>query len=1074
MSTQNPHRSLHILSTEIKANRYALAFFQQVVNHPKSIVLFMITLMISVLYFLPMLTKDTRSDAFLAADNPALVYREKVKDQFGLSDPMVIAVVNEGEQGIYNPKTLKLVQWLSDEVMEMDNINPDRVMSLATENNITGTKEGMEVTPFFDTPPSTPDDMARLKAAIDDFPLYQGALVAKNGKATLLVLEMEDEALVETTYQSLLEVLERAPIKNGEVLHVAGEGAIAGFMGRYIDSDAQRLNPLAGLVITVIMFIAFRRFSPAILGNVIIAASVLMTLGLMAAANVPFYVVTNALPVILIGISVADAIHIFNEYFELQIAHPDRDKKDLVVDAMIEMWRPVTLTTLTTAAGFLGLYFAAYMPPFKYFGLFTALGVMVAWFYSMFFLPAAMALIKPTVSPKFVGHRQQGRRDLFSSLIVSLGGLTLKHSKSTIVFFSLVIVAGVYAASHLQVDEDRIKTFDPGEPIYQADKVINRYLDGSNNIDIVVETNYSEALFETDNLSKMEALQKYALTLPYVQSATSIVDYLKQMNRALNDGDTSEYRLPESKEQAAQYFLIYSASGDPTDFEEEVDYDYRLANIRLILNEGAFQNTRDNIEALQRYIDTQFNTSEIKATLSGRVNVNYHWIKDLGESHFSGLAIALFLVWLVSAVLFRSLLAGVFSLIPVAGSILLVYSTMVALNIHLGIGTSMFASVAIGLGVDFAIHTIDRLRSLYQDNANSDLSEVIKQLYPSTGRALFFNFLAIACGFGVLISSKVVPLTNFGMIVVLAVTTSFIASMALLPALVSVFKPRFVTNVASPKTVTFLRVRTLAIILGAGAAVGLLLSQNTEASELPRADWIIQQINQEDDGEFVSRRLTMTMIDRRGKERTRETVGYRKYFEDQKRTIIFYRKPSNVKGTGFMTYDYFDAEQDDDQWLYLPALRKVRRISASDRGDYFLGTDFTYDDIKKEGKIELADFHYTCVAEETINGYQTYKLEGLPQSKSIAKELGYGRMTLWVDQTSWSIVKADYWDIKDRHLKTLLVEDIRRVDGIWTRHKMRIHNHKTGHKTVFEFSEVDYKTPVKDSLFSKRALAKGK
>jgi len=1079
---------------EGRVDKTARRFFWLIVNHSKLVVIAMMILMASVLYFLPSLTKDTRSDAFLAEDNPALLYKNKVKEMFGLSDPMVIAIVNDSEQGIYNADTLALVQWLSDELLNLENINTDRLVSLSTENNITGTDDGMAVTPFFENLPTTRDDIAKLKNAIQNFPLYQGNLVAEGGKATLIVAEIENEDEVEATYQSIQEIISRAPLKGVDRIHIAGEGAVVGFLGQYIDSDAQRLNPLAGLIITIIIFIAFRRFSPAILGNVVIAASVLMTLGLMAASDVPFYVITNAMPVILIGISVADAIHIFNAYFERQIQTPQRNLSSIVVDSMVEMWRPITLTTLTTAAGFLGLYFAAYMPPFKFFGLFTAIGVMIAGVYSMIFLPAAISVIKPKVHPKFFQNAQQKKSDIFSRIIVMMGEFTLRYSRSTIAIFMVLTLSGLYATSYLKVDENRIKTFDPSEPIYKADVAINQHLHGTNNIDIVVETKSAEGLFEPDVLRRMDDLQRFAQTLPHVNGATSIVDYLKQMNRSLTGGDIQNYRLPETKELVAQYFLIYSASADPTDFEEEVDYDYQIANIRLTLDDGSFQATKGVIESLQSYLDAEFKVQGLDATLSGRVNVNYHWIKDLGESHFTGLGIALLLVWMVSALLLRSALAGVYSLIPVAGSILFVYSTMVSMGINLGIGTSMFASVAIGLGVDFAIHTIDRLRSLYQEterkekaehgNQKIELTDVIKAFYPSTGRALLFNFLAIACGFGVLISSKVVPLNNFGTIVVLAVSMSFIASMTLLPAMVKIFRPKFILGTPEKNTNSVPWAKALGMV-SVISIIGLLfISQNSEAAEesdsesstpgLPNAEWVVNQVNQEDEGEYVSRRLDMTMTDKRGKSRTRSTIGYRKYIGDQKRTIIFYRKPSNVKGTGFMTYDYADAKKDDDQWLYLPALRKVRRISASDRGDYFLGTDFTYDDIKKEGKIESSDFQYTLIEEEELKNYKTYKLDGIPNTQEIAKELGYGRVSLWVDQNSWSIVKADYWDVKGKFLKTLLVDDIRKVDGIWTRHKMSIQNHKTGHRTVFDFSEVDYKTPVADSIFTKRSLSKGK
>ena len=133
-------------------------------------------------------------------------------------------------------------------------------------------------------------------------------------------------------------------------------------------------------------------------------------------------------------------------------------------------------------------------------------------------------------------------------------------------------------------------------------------------------------------------------------------------------------------------------------------------------------------------------------------------------------------------------------------SLLIIYAVMGLFDIWLGIGTSMFASVAIGLGVDFSIHTIDRIKHLFAEGSPESFDETIAELFPSTGRALLFNFLAIGLGFGVLMFSEVVPLFHFGAIVLLAIATSFIASMTLLPALIKVTRPAFIKNVSAQPT----------------------------------------------------------------------------------------------------------------------------------------------------------------------------------------------------------------------------------------------------------------------------------
>ncbi|MCU7857670.1 MAG: Patched family protein, partial [Candidatus Thiodiazotropha sp. (ex Lucinoma borealis)] len=171
----------------------AWLIFRGVTAWPKTLIVLGLLLIISCASFIPGLVKDTRSDAFLPDDEPALIYRDKVKAIFGLTDPMVVAVVNEGPQGIFNPDTLKLVDWLTQEISRLNNVDPDRVTSLATENNITGNKEGMLVEPFWDELPDTQQQADSIRSAIMNFPLYQGSLVAEDGTGTLIIAELIDQ-----------------------------------------------------------------------------------------------------------------------------------------------------------------------------------------------------------------------------------------------------------------------------------------------------------------------------------------------------------------------------------------------------------------------------------------------------------------------------------------------------------------------------------------------------------------------------------------------------------------------------------------------------------------------------------------------------------------------------------------------------------------------------------------------------------------------------------------------------------------------------------------------------------------
>jgi len=782
--TSQPHKS--------KAEK----FFTLVTQRPKTIILIALLLIISSAAFIPTIIKDTRSDAFMPPDHPALVYQKKSEEIFGLKDPMVIAITSEHASGVFTPQTLKLVDWLSEEVKKISNIEIDRVTSLATENDIIGTSDGMEVEAFFDQPPVTQQQADAVRTAVMDFPLYMGSLVARDGSATLIVTELIDQNEAQDVYQALLTLVESAPTQNGEKIYVAGEGAVSGYMGAYIDADATRLNPIAGLIITIVLFIAFRTWRATMIPNVVVLGTVASALGVMAAFNIPFFVITNALPVVLIGIAVADSIHIFSQYYEEAAENPNDSSQAIVVRTMKHMWRPVTLTTFTTMAGFLGLSISAGMPPMQYFGLFAMLGVAVAWLFSLTFVPAVLSMMKLHTSKNF---RPEKKTDIYASAMSFLGRGVIRYPVIVLLLAGFITIAGIFGASKLELNEDRITTFQDDEKIVYADTAINQRFDGVHYLDIVVETPQAEDLFIPENLQRIEKLQDYVSTLPHVNGSTSIVDYLKQMNRALNEDSKAAYQLPNDADLVAQYFLLYSASGDPDDFEEEVDYDYRLANIRIRLDSGQYQHEAAVVNAVEQYALNSFNAPGIKANLSGRVNVDYHWIKSLGENHAASVIISLLLVWAMASLSLRSAVAGLFTLTPVALSILLIYAVMGYSGIWLAIGTSMFAAIAIGLGVDFAVHTVERLVVLIKDKRLS-IDEAITALYPSTGRALFFNFLALAMGFGVLVSSEVVPLIRFGTLVAVAVSVSFIASMTVLPALIKVVEPNFIKPKDTLKT----------------------------------------------------------------------------------------------------------------------------------------------------------------------------------------------------------------------------------------------------------------------------------
>ncbi len=764
-------------------------FFYWITSRPKTWLAVGLLIIMACGAFIPTLTIDPRAESFLPDDHAARMYRDTVEEIFGLTDPMVIAVKNDQTNGVFNPQSLELVRWLTDEVSKMDAVNSDRVVSLTTEDDIIGTNDGMLVEPFISDPITTQAQANKVREDVMDFPLYVGSLVSRDASMTLVVIEIPDENLAPQAYEDLLALVERAPIKNGESLHVAGDAAVSGYLITYINADAARLVPLSVIIITLLCMLSFRTYQGVMLPGLVIAAATASAVGIMAAMGDPIYVITTSMPILLVGVAVADSIHILSQYYDEMAENPDADQRELVISSMGKMWRPVLLTTITSMIGFLGVYASSYMPPMQTFGLYSIIGLGMAGVYSLIIVPAAQMLFKPLPSKAFknnVGNEP----DRFAKFMSSIGAWVLPNSKTVLGLGLLVCIGGGIGAMNLVVDEAWVNNFQKSDPIYVANDVINESMDGTNNLDIVIETANNEDLFKPENLRKIEALQRYVETLPNVGGTTSIVDYIKQMNRALAEDNKAQYLIPNDANLISQYFLLYSTSGDPTDFEEEIDYDYRLALVRARISTGFFQQNKQVIESLQVYLDNEFNNTEIKASLSGRVYVDYEWLENLLGMHYKGVLFALILVWLISVISFKSIYGGTLALVPVILATLSVYAVMGITGITLAVGTTMTSAIALGIGIDFSIHTLDRIKLLITEKGMAP-DEALQMIYPSTGRALLFNFFAVFAGFGLLGFSYVPPLSNLGILIAFAVLVSFLSSMTVLPALVKHLRPQF-------------------------------------------------------------------------------------------------------------------------------------------------------------------------------------------------------------------------------------------------------------------------------------------
>ena len=237
---------------------------------------------------------------------------------------------------------------------------------------------------------------------------------------------------------------------------------------------------------------------------------------------------------------------------------------------------------------------------------------------------------------------------------------------------------------------------------------------------------------------------------------------------------------------------------------------------------------------------------------------------------------------------------------------------------------------------------------------------------------------------------------------------------------------------------------------------------------------IMQKVNDRDDGDRSISEMEMILIDKNGKQRVRKIKTYGREQGQQTQSLMFFLTPADVKNTGFLTYDYDESGKDDDQWLYLPALRKTKRIASGDKSGSFMGTDLNYSDMTSPD-IDL--YKYTLMKETKVRGQKVWQIKSVPKTKVEAEKSGYSKSVIWIRQDNYMMTRAVRWVYNKKRNKYFDAKKIEKIDGIWIATELHVttkSGKKTLHKTILLQKNIHFnQAEVNEGMFTVRRLEKG-
>ncbi len=775
---------------------------------------------------LPNLHIDPDTESFVPNAHPVRQFWKQTKERFAVGKDIFVGIQADGPDGVFTPEILAGLARLTEGIEKLDTVAAGDVRSIANSEAILGSEEGLEIEAFYETAPRDRSEALAIRKKVFDNDVYLDRLVSRDGSIAAIIVQAHDRYEADSPYAHPVEVFKEVveyvndnPIPGTRFLF-AGTTAVESAYGRQIAEDLAKLIPIA---LMVVVFVLFLCFPPHAFGNfllrtlavfaiaalwkvisgsaaawdsvalgaltlsmlslrgvllpaLVVITSVTWMWGIQALMGLPIYITGTLIPPILLAIGCADGIHVIERYFGA--AGSGQDKERLIIDTMVELWRPVILTSVTTAIGFGALMFGR-MTIYQVFGFTTAVGIIVAMVMSLTLLPALLSIL-----PLPLRTGRAARSALLPRILVRSGAMVGANAKTVLAAGAVLSVLLAVAASGLRLDYSWVESLTPGTPVLESDRVLRERHGGTMPMDIVVSTDQAGGIKDPALLRAIDETLDELSKHPHVGDTRSIAEYIKRMNQAMHADDVRELRIPGDRELVAQYLLFYSMSGDPAEFDDMVDYEYRGAHLGVLMRSDWLSDMNSVIERTEELLDRNVRSLGAEAQITGSVMIMKTIFEMILYSQIASLSAAAILVFFFLLLLFRSFADALTAMLPPAFTALATFACMALAGKPLGPNEAMISAIAMGIGIDYSIHFMARLRLLMAEGLGTE--DAIAGTMSSTGRAILFNAVVVVAGFAVLALSQSPSNAIFGLLVAANMAVCCFAALFLLPALLTV------------------------------------------------------------------------------------------------------------------------------------------------------------------------------------------------------------------------------------------------------------------------------------------------
>lgn len=737
------------------------------IDHPRRTLAAFAALVVLAAPGLLRLQLRTDGHALVPPGDPAVRFDAEVRRHFGLRDPIVVVLATPRPDGIFNFATLRRLRDLTAALERVEGVPPGGVTSLATEKRDRVYPGTLDFRPFLDVVPRTPAEMALFREDLEAIEILRGTLVSKDRSAVAVlvgapnVLDRPEDVNAAAADRVALcrriaEVSRRLESPGNRIL-VVGAPVAESLLGTHILQDLALLLPLSIAIIGFVLWLGCRRMVGVLLGMVQLAAAQIFTFGVMGWLGVPAYLTTAVLPVILTTLALADEIHLFWRYQQiLEAEHGGGDHRAAVRLLLSQMSRPVVLATVTTIIGFLS-FLSSPLVAVRSFGAFAGFGLLFCLFWSLMVGPASLALLPPRVMRRPVS-RGAAPSDRFRRFFAPLYG-SPRRTLAALALGTLLVSLGIF---RLRVQDSWLGGFAPGSPFRTATGRVNQLFNGTHLLLVHLDLSgrrEPQPLLDPPTLRAIGGLEAFLRRQPRVGGVLGPYAQLTTVSYLRYARNPERMSIPGRPAAVATLIHWFDEVRGERRRREVIDDARRRGVITLFLKDPDYRQVAALMATVRRYARARLEPLGVRIGFAGDVAVSQAMIPAIVRTQVFSLPLAQLGAWLVVTLLYRSWKVGLLIALPSSVAVAWMLGAMGWTGIPLGVATSMFCSITLGVGIDYGIHFYEVFQRL-GGGRSSALAAVAE-----AGPAIVADAAAIACGFGILGISQVPSNARLGFLV---------------------------------------------------------------------------------------------------------------------------------------------------------------------------------------------------------------------------------------------------------------------------------------------------------------------